>query len=59
MNVAAKTDAGPSTWDQVASNNNNSNHQITPLPSSPIVKQPNDSRPAGEFGEELHPELVC
>jgi hypothetical protein len=58
MSVAAKNDAGPSTWDQVASNNNNSNN-LAPLPSSPIVKQPNDVRPAGEFGEELHPELVC
>jgi hypothetical protein len=57
MNVAAKSDAGPSTWDQVASNNNNSNN-TAPLPPPPIVKQPNDVRPAGEFGEELHPELV-
>lgn len=57
MNVAAKSDAGPSTWDQVASSNNN--HPVTPpIPASPLVKQPNDARPAGEFGEELHPELV-
>lgn len=62
MNVGAKNDvAGPSTFDQLAANNNNSNnHPIPQQPTSPVVKQPNDARPPqAEFiNEELHPELV-
>lgn len=60
MSVAAKSDvvAGPSTFDQLATNNN---HQPTIIaqPTSPVVKQPTDGKPPAEFmNEELHPELV-
>lgn len=66
MNVGAKSEAGPSpsAWDQLAANNNNNsnNHPTPPIPqpTSPVVKQPNDTtRPPAEFiNEELHPELV-
>lgn len=61
MSVAAKSDvvAGPSTFDQLATNNN---HQTLPQPTSPVVKQPTDVRPPVDMNlimsEELHPELV-
>lgn len=66
MNVGAKSDAGPSAWDQLTATPNH-DHPIRqpqpppPMPMSPVVKQPPAAAPdvkPPEYGEELHPELV-
>lgn len=64
MNVGAKSEAGPSAWDQLTATPNH-DHPIRqpqpPMPMSPVVKQPPTAAPdvkPPEYGEELHPELV-